>query len=61
MPDEQGFTTHLLDIQDALARLKGSGQERIVQKAWDVWKASLEFQKQREEQLALALNDIPGQ
>ena len=61
MPDEQGFTTHLLDIQDALARLKGSMQEEIVQRAWDIWKASLEVQREREQALALALSDIPGQ
>ena len=61
MPDEQGFTTHLLDIQYALARLKGSMEEKIVQKAWDIWKVSLEVQREKEQALALALGDFPGQ
>lgn len=61
MPDEQGFTTHLLDIQDACAKLKGSMEEIIVAKAWEVWQTSLEIQLDMERKQAHALQDIPGQ
>lgn len=61
MPDEQGFTTHLLDIQDARAKLKGSMEEVIVAKAWEVWQTSLEIQLDMERKQAHALQDIPGQ
>jgi len=48
MPDERHYTSHLMSIDEALARL-APPEKWVVYYAWKLWTHTMEIEREREE------------
>ena len=48
MPDERNYTSHLMSINEALARLMPA-EKWVVYYVWTLWTRTIEIEAEREE------------